>query len=204
MKHGYAEMAPYAYRIRIRIRYAVIRIRYDKKSGSEEEPEPKPEPEPEPEPEYTPAGKALKEKFARLCARQKERLAQRNVKETFAPIDGLSGLESLPRVPLSNSKDGEQVTKLVQPVEENAPMTELENNKRGQILEEPNSKADSSSRKRKISKHEPSGHLDIPVQSLGHHSFDIVGPSDHMLSTICSNSAQQRLVTHSWTVCSHC
>ncbi|KAI7999975.1 Protein CHROMATIN REMODELING 4 [Camellia lanceoleosa] len=154
-------------------------------SGSDEEPEPKPKPEPEPE--YTLAGKALKKKImssnfftcilttcfcARLCARQKERLAQRNVKETFAPIDGLSGLESLPRVPLSNSKDGEQVTKLIQPVEENAPMTELENNKRGQILEEPNSKTDSSSRKRKFSKHEPSG----PISC------------DHVPSTICSNS----------------
>ncbi|CAL5412836.1 unnamed protein product [Camellia sinensis] len=139
----------------------------EKFSGSEEEPEPKPEPEPE----YTPAGKALKEKFARLHARQKENLAQRNVKETFAPIDGFSGPESLPQVPLSNSKDGEQVTKLVQPVEENAPMTELDDNKCGQILEEPNSKTDSSSRKRKISTHELS-----------------VGPRDHVLSTICSNS----------------
>ncbi|XP_024972223.1 protein CHROMATIN REMODELING 4-like isoform X1 [Cynara cardunculus var. scolymus] len=36
------------------------------------------EPEPEPEREYTPAGRALKTKFAKLRARQKQRLAQRD------------------------------------------------------------------------------------------------------------------------------
>ncbi|GER43251.1 chromodomain helicase DNA binding protein [Striga asiatica] len=51
-------------------------------SGAEEEPER----EPEPVREYTPAGRALKEKYAKLRARQKERLARRNTMEPSAPI----------------------------------------------------------------------------------------------------------------------
>ncbi|XP_010536742.1 PREDICTED: protein CHROMATIN REMODELING 4-like isoform X2 [Tarenaya hassleriana] len=50
-------------------------------SGSEEENEP----EPEPKKEYTSAGLALKEKFAKLRARQKKRLAERHAVEESRP-----------------------------------------------------------------------------------------------------------------------
>ncbi|KAI6704812.1 hypothetical protein NL676_007774 [Syzygium grande] len=56
-------------------------------SGDEEERVP----EQEPEREYTPAGRALKEKFAKLRARQKERLARRNQIEESQPSGGPSG-----------------------------------------------------------------------------------------------------------------
>ncbi|KAH7679101.1 DNA helicase protein [Dioscorea alata] len=49
-------------------------------SGNEDE---------EPEPEYTPAGRAHKEKYAKLRARQKERLARRRIIEIPFPTEGL-------------------------------------------------------------------------------------------------------------------
>ncbi|XP_051128310.1 protein CHROMATIN REMODELING 4 isoform X2 [Andrographis paniculata] len=52
-------------------------------SGAEEEQER----EPEPKFEYTPAGRALKEKYAKLRARQKERLAKRKVTEICPPSE---------------------------------------------------------------------------------------------------------------------
>ncbi|CAN4080377.1 unnamed protein product [Withania somnifera] len=63
-------------------------------SGAEEEQEPVPVPVPEPEREYSPAGRALKAKFAKLRARQKERLARRNAIEASGPMEGQAGQES--------------------------------------------------------------------------------------------------------------
>uniref|UniRef100_A0A5B7BE01 Protein CHROMATIN REMODELING 4 n=1 Tax=Davidia involucrata TaxID=16924 RepID=A0A5B7BE01_DAVIN len=151
-------------------------------SGAEEEPEP----EPEPEREYTPAGRALKAKFAKLRARQKERLAHRNAIEASGPIE--SGPESLPQLPSSNAKDGVQVAGLVQPVEEKASMIDLEDNRFGQTLEALKSKTDSTSRQGKISKYKLSGHLDLSAKPLGHHSPDIFLPSRHLQGTSYTNS----------------
>ncbi|CAL5346565.1 unnamed protein product [Camellia sinensis] len=153
-------------------------------SGPEEEPEP----EPEPEREYTPAGRALKAKYAKLRARQKEHLARRNLKELSAPTAGVSGPGSLPQLPSSSSKDGDQVAKLVQPVEEKGPTIDLDDNKCGQTLEGLKSKTESSLRLGKTSKHRPSGHSEIPVKSLAHLSPDIFLPSDHLAGPSCTNS----------------
>ena len=106
---------------------------------------------------------------AKRRARQKERLAQRNVEETSAPIDGVTRPESLHEVPVANSKDREQLTKLVQPAEGKAPVIDLEG---------PNSKPDSSLRMGKTLKHKLGGHLNLPVKSLDHQES---GPS-------CANS----------------
>ncbi|XP_028055461.1 protein CHROMATIN REMODELING 4 isoform X1 [Camellia sinensis] len=156
----------------------------NEQSGPEEEPEP----EPEPEREYTPAGRALKAKYAKLRARQKERLARRNLKELSAPTAGVSGPGSLPQLPSSSSKDGDQVAKLVQPVEEKGPTIDLDDNKCGQTLEGLKSKTESSLRLGKTSKHRPSGHSEIPVKSLAHLSPDIFLPSDHLAGPSCTNS----------------
>ncbi|XP_052203689.1 protein CHROMATIN REMODELING 4 isoform X3 [Diospyros lotus] len=153
-------------------------------SGPEEEPEP----EPEPQREYTAAGRALKAKFARLRARQKDRLAQRNVKETPAPIDAVPGPVSLPQISLFNSKDRAQVVKLVQLVEEKPPMIDLEDDTCGQGLEGPNSKTNSPLRLGKISKHKLSGHPDLPVSSLSHRPPDIFLPSDQLPGPSCTDS----------------
>lgn len=66
-------------------------------SGAEEEQEPVPVPVPVPEPEreYSPAGRALKAKYAKLRSRQKERLARRNAIEASGPMEGQAGQESL-------------------------------------------------------------------------------------------------------------
>ncbi|XP_059625437.1 protein CHROMATIN REMODELING 4 isoform X2 [Cornus florida] len=148
-------------------------------SGAEEEPEP----EPEPEREYTPAGRALKTKFAKLRARQKERLAQRKAIEASGPIEEWSGPESLPQHPLSNDNDGDQVTRLVQAVEEKASMVDLEDYKVGQTLDSLKSKADSSLRLGKISKHKLSDQLDLHVKPLVHHSPDTFLPSHQLQGT---------------------
>ncbi|XP_059287252.1 protein CHROMATIN REMODELING 4 isoform X1 [Lycium ferocissimum] len=64
-------------------------------NGVEEEQEPVPVPVPEPEREYSPAGRALKAKYAKLRARQKERLARRNAIEASGPVEGQAGQESI-------------------------------------------------------------------------------------------------------------
>ncbi|XP_057466317.1 protein CHROMATIN REMODELING 4-like isoform X2 [Actinidia eriantha] len=133
--------------------------------GHDEEPLPLPEPERE----YTEAGRFHKEKYSKSRARQKERLAQRNVKETSAPIDGVIQPESLHEVPVANSKDREQVTKSAQPAEWKAPVIDLEG---------PNSKPDSSLRMGKTLKPKLGGHLNLPVKSHDHQES---GPS-------CANS----------------
>ncbi|KAA8537227.1 hypothetical protein F0562_029705 [Nyssa sinensis] len=155
-------------------------------SGAEEEPEP----QPEPEREYTPAGRALKAKLtslwaAKLRARQKERLAQRNAIDASGRVEELSAPESFPQLRSSNVKDGVEVTALVQPVEEKASMIDLEDNRSGQTLEALKSKTDSISRQGKISKYKLSGHLDL---SAKHQSPDIFLPSHHLQGTSYTNS----------------
>ncbi|XAR56079.1 DNA helicase [Bertholletia excelsa] len=159
---------------------------------SESGPEEEPEPETEPEREYTPAGRALKEKFAKLRARQKERLARRNMKESSVPIDGVPGPESLPLLPLPNFKIGEQMYKFVPPVEDKSLTIDLDNNQGDQTLERVKSKTDSPLRLGKISRHKVGGLLDLPVRSLGHHSSDILLPTDHIVGTSSTRSLQSR------------
>ncbi|CAA6658138.1 unnamed protein product [Spirodela intermedia] len=66
-------------------------------SGNEED---------EPVPEYTPAGRAFKAKFAKLRARQKERLAQRRTAEVPCSTETLSGVDVPPQlVPPPNEGD---------------------------------------------------------------------------------------------------
>ncbi|XP_010538629.1 PREDICTED: protein CHROMATIN REMODELING 4 [Tarenaya hassleriana] len=72
--------------------YAPHPVQALSESGGEEEKEP----EPGPKKEYTPAGRALKEKFARLRARQKKRLSERNAIEESFPSSTLQGPELHP------------------------------------------------------------------------------------------------------------
>ncbi|KAJ4980389.1 hypothetical protein NE237_031226 [Protea cynaroides] len=96
----------------------------------------------EPEPEYTPAGRAIKTKFAKLRARQKERLAQRNMTDRYH-IEGQLGPESLPPFPNTDAKEGEQP---VDPVREQALAIDLENKKFDQPSETLKNKSDSTLR----------------------------------------------------------
>ncbi|XP_057970460.1 protein CHROMATIN REMODELING 4 isoform X3 [Malania oleifera] len=147
-------------------------------SGGEEEPEP----EQEPEREYTAAGRALKAKFAKLRARQKQRLAQRNTIEVSHPMEGLAGPESLSQFPSANANDGDQGIRPVQSVREKVLVIDLEGTKSIQPMDAPKNKTDSALRLSRLSKHKLSDRLDLSVKPLGHSpdnflSQDCPGPS---------------------------
>ncbi|XP_010260565.1 PREDICTED: protein CHROMATIN REMODELING 4 isoform X2 [Nelumbo nucifera] len=152
-------------------------------SGNEEE-----EPEPVPEPEYTPAGRALKEKFARLRARQKERLAQRNIIDGSRPVEEQVGPESLPPPTATDDKETEQP---VEPVREKALVIDLEDYKFNQPSDVPKSKSDTNMRQGRFSKHgykNMLGSLDLSVRPPGSLPPDIFLPSHQYHSTSYSSS----------------
>ncbi|GFP84182.1 protein chromatin remodeling 4 [Phtheirospermum japonicum] len=119
-----------------------------------------PEREPEPEREYTPAGRALKEKFAKLRARQKERLARRNVTEP--PV---------PQLPSSDVQvENNQLAIPTRPSEEKSPAVGSEDKNQAQTAAGPSSSTtDSTLKLGKTSKQNSTYHLDFPVFSTGLH-----------------------------------
>ncbi|XP_062096560.1 protein CHROMATIN REMODELING 4 isoform X3 [Humulus lupulus] len=141
------------------------------------------EPEPEPEREYTPAGRALKAKYAKLRARQKERLAKRNAVEESNPIDR-SPLEPAPQCPSTNALDGEQASGLVRSSVEKPLIIDLEDKK----FDTPMNKSGSPLRLGRLSKSKISGHLDRCVNLLDHPSPDIFLPSHQLHGTNYTNS----------------
>ncbi|KAG8385101.1 hypothetical protein BUALT_Bualt03G0006400 [Buddleja alternifolia] len=100
---------------------------YVQYSGGEE----KPQREKEPNREYTPAGRALKEKFAKLRARQKERLAKRNVIESSPPLQGPYRLESIPQLPPPHVREGNRMAISTQSVEEKSSAVDSEDKNNG-------------------------------------------------------------------------
>ncbi|KAJ0018818.1 hypothetical protein Pint_12129 [Pistacia integerrima] len=147
-------------------------------SGGEEEKEP----EPEPEREYTPAGRALKAKYSKLRARQKERLARRNTVEELRHLEATPGPE-LPLHFAANEKDGDRVTELVQEVREKSSAIGLEDEKVTWPSEAPKSKGDLALRLGRHSKHKMGSHLDLSVNSLAQPSPDNIPPSHHYQGT---------------------
>lgn len=152
-------------------------------SGGEEEREP----EPEREREYTPAGRALKTKFARLRARQKERLAQRNAVEEASPAEGLSGLDSLPQHPSTNPKG--DATESQKPIREKISVIDLEDDKAIQPEDASKGKTDSPPALSlgRIPKYKMS-HLDFPVNPHFQPSPDMFLPSHHVQSVNYTNT----------------
>ncbi|KAK9074947.1 hypothetical protein SSX86_003266 [Deinandra increscens subsp. villosa] len=75
------------------------------------------EPEPEPVREYTPAGKALKIKFSKLRARQKDRLAQMKAFKESLSAKGLDGVGpfQLPNVDAQNEAQEDKPTSKTDP-----------------------------------------------------------------------------------------
>ncbi|KAM6551425.1 hypothetical protein CsatB_001233 [Cannabis sativa] len=141
------------------------------------------EPEPEPEREYTPAGRALKTKYAKLRARQKERLAKRNAVEESNPIDR-SPHEPAPQFPSINAFDGAQASGLVQSSVEKPLIIDLEDKK----FDAPMSKSGSPLRLGRLSKSKISGHADRCINLLDHPSPDIFLPSHQLPATNYTNS----------------
>ncbi|KAL3632331.1 hypothetical protein CASFOL_025315 [Castilleja foliolosa] len=119
-----------------------------------------PEREPEPEREYTPAGRALKEKYAKLRARQKERLVRRNITEP--PV---------PQLPSSVIKErNNQLAIPTRPSEEKSPAVGSEDRNQAQTAAGPSSSTtDSILKLGKTSKKKSTYHLDLPVFSTGLH-----------------------------------
>lgn len=119
---------------------------------------------------------------AKLRARQKERLAQRNAIEESHPSEGLP-VESLPPCPTNPAKDGDQATGLVQFFRERPSVIDLEDNK----LDAPKAKTDSPLRLGRQSKHK-SSRLDLSVNPLDYLSPDIFFPSHQSQRTSMTNS----------------
>ncbi|XP_022146554.1 protein CHROMATIN REMODELING 4 isoform X3 [Momordica charantia] len=161
-------------------------------SGGEEEREP----EPEPEREYTPAGRALKEKFSRLRARQKERLAKRNALEESCSREGVTLHGSLPhpQCPLTNAADPDQAAGLLETNKERPPVFDLEDEKLVQSADAPKSRIDSTLRLGRIPRHKVISQLDLAVGPLGYPSADNCVPSQHFQGTNHTNSVPMNLL----------
>ncbi|XVF00483.1 hypothetical protein REPUB_Repub04eG0004900 [Reevesia pubescens] len=154
-------------------------------SGGEEEKEP----EAEPEREYTPAGRALKAKYTKLRARQKERLARRNAIEELRMSEGFPALESVAQCPSMNDRDGDHINQSVQqPDKEKCLVIVLEDSKLAQPSDEPKSKADSILRLGKPSKQKISGQLDLSLNPLHQSSPDVILPSNNHQGTSYTNN----------------
>ncbi|KAL2343627.1 hypothetical protein Fmac_004912 [Flemingia macrophylla] len=139
-------------------------------SGEEEK-----EPEPEPEREYTAAGRAMKEKYAKLRARQKEIVARRKqTKETYF-AEGPPGNELLSHSP-AIAKGGDLGAGPMHSIQE-GPSLNLEDSKYTQLSEALNSNTELLSRIDKLSKHKMSSHFDASVSNSGRSLPDIFLPS---------------------------
>eukprot|EP00258_Populus_trichocarpa_P037441 XP_024453460.1 protein CHROMATIN REMODELING 4 isoform X2 [Populus trichocarpa] len=135
-------------------------------SGGEEDREP----EVEPEREYTPAGRVLKAKYAKLRARQKERLAQRNSIEVFHPNEGPPIPELVPHCLPANNTDGNQAVEFAQQGREKKSFViDLEDYEFTQP-DATRSNADATIKSGHLSNHKLRGHLDLSINSLGHPS----------------------------------
>ncbi|GMJ00626.1 chromatin remodeling 4, PICKLE RELATED 1 [Hibiscus trionum] len=138
------------------------------------------EPDAEPERDYTPAGRALKAKYTKLRARQKERLARRNAIEEARPGEGFPGLELVAQCPSMNERDGDHVNKSDQlPDKEKCLVIDLEDDRLGQSSDERKRTDDSILRLGRVSKHKRSGQLDLSVNHLHQSSPDIILPSNN-------------------------
>ncbi|XP_074326394.1 protein CHROMATIN REMODELING 4-like isoform X2 [Apium graveolens] len=131
----------------------------------------------EPQRDYTPAGRALKAKFAKLRARQKERLVQRHAMNASDPIMELNRFETC-LVPSSSALGKEQMTNLDQHRGDDISLIDSEGNKQ-QYLEALKTKPDLKQRLSKLSKCKMRSHVDFPVKA-GEHPPDI-GPLGHHL-----------------------
>ncbi|KAL6542660.1 hypothetical protein OROHE_010180 [Orobanche hederae] len=138
--------------------------------------------EPEPERDYTPAGRALKEKFAKLRARQKERLAKGNATESAAPVHGPSKLGPISQLPSSDIQEENQMAISARPCEDFYSAVDLENKNQDQTAG-PSSMTDSTLRLGKMSKQKSNFFLDLPVISTGLHLPEVSRDIDQFQGT---------------------
>ncbi|KAG9438989.1 hypothetical protein H6P81_019154 [Aristolochia fimbriata] len=152
-------------------------------SGNDED---EPEPEPEREPEYTTAGRALKAKFAKLRARQKERIAQRRLSASCAIDLQAIGPESVQHL-LCNEIESHHNARLAEVVQDQASPIMLEDNNMSQTSETAmRYKSEQPSRNRFLKntyKTIQSPYLDLSVKPPGSLNPDILLPSHQFQGT---------------------
>ncbi|KAH6763638.1 hypothetical protein C2S51_014887 [Perilla frutescens var. frutescens] len=151
-------------------------------SGADEEPER----EPEPEREYTPAGRALKEKFTKLRARQKDRLARRNVPESSTPVQRPDGLVSIPQFPPFNVHEDNRRA------EEKPTVVDVEDNDHNRLG--PNSMTDSTLKLGRLSKQKSNFHMDLPAMSTGRHLSELSLDYDQLQGTSSMDAVRNNLL----------
>ncbi|XP_068653804.1 protein CHROMATIN REMODELING 4-like isoform X2 [Aristolochia californica] len=138
------------------------------------------EPEPEREPEYTPAGRALKAKFAKLRSRQKERIAHRHLSASCAIDPQAVGLESVQ--PLHTIEvESHHSLRRAEVVQDQVSPINLEDNIMPQTSETASrNKSEQSSRNRFLKSTYKTAHnprLDLSVKPPGSLNPDIFLPS---------------------------
>ncbi|XP_077253431.1 protein CHROMATIN REMODELING 4-like isoform X2 [Tasmannia lanceolata] len=152
-----------------------------RESGNEEE-------DPEQQPEYTPAGRALKQKFAKLRARQKERLAQRHTTEGSPSIEHQLRPESQPHFPSTPIREGEGL-EFIRSIgcRRDQAVINLQDNRITQPLNAPRNRRDSISKPGRSSRHSyksfQSSYLDLSVRPPGTLTPNMFLPSHQFQST---------------------
>ncbi|CAN1810118.1 Protein CHROMATIN REMODELING 4 [Linum perenne] len=140
-------------------------------SGGEEEREP------EPVREYTPAGRALKEKYTKLRTRQKERLAQRSIIEEL----GHNCEVPVSEYHQASVSDNRQARDELMGGKSST--IDLEDEKFAQPPNAHNSKTDSTLRLGQSSKRKMNSHLDLSGNAHGSTSLDTVAPNHQIQGT---------------------
>ena len=109
---------------------------------------------------------------AKLRARQKERLAQRNLIEVFHSNERTPVPELVPQCPAANNKDGDLAVEFTQQGREKKSFViDLEDYEFTQP-DATKSNADATIKLCHLSNHKLSSHLDLSINSLGHPSSD--------------------------------
>ncbi|KAL1833871.1 hypothetical protein ACET3Z_003522 [Daucus carota] len=141
----------------------------------------------EPEREYTPAGRALKAKFAKLRARQKERLSRSSAINASGPALGSSLIETS-MVPSSSAPERHQMTKLDHRKSEDFVAIDIEGNNRHQKLEAQKTQPGLVARLSKLPKNKMRSYEDFPGQA-GENSL----PNNNLLPVLglCAPNASQ-------------
>ncbi|KAK1375721.1 Chromatin remodeling complex subunit [Heracleum sosnowskyi] len=146
----------------------------------------------EPQREYTPAGQALKAKFAKLRARQKEHLARRHAINTSDPVMESSGFGfETCLVPSSSAPGIDQMTNLDQHRSDDISIIDSGNKR--QNLEALKMKPDLTQRLSKLSKYKMRSHVDFPVKA-GDHSPNIGPLGHHLHGTSYTNSLPNNIL----------
>ncbi|WOG89550.1 hypothetical protein DCAR_0208788 [Daucus carota subsp. sativus] len=145
----------------------------------------------EPQREYTSAGRALKTKFAKLRARQKERLAQRHAINASDVVMESAGFKTS-LVHSSSDPERDQMINLDQHRSDDMLIIDLEGNTR-KNLEALKSKPDFKQRLSKLSKYKMKSHVDFPVKA-GEQSPDIGPLGHHLQGTSYTNSLSNNIL----------